>query len=153
VSVDPDISRQIMEEELAAMEPLAATYGWVVCPDLPNLTVTVRMRSAIDGEVYLLEARCDGYKAQPPVFEFVHPESGERGTSRCYPKDGNFFHAMPCICIQWNRKAYQPGGGPHPDWPLADWMSTRPTMQEFGGMFNLVQRQINHPTQYQGRMG
>jgi hypothetical protein len=152
VSVDPDISRRIMEEELAAMAPLAATYGWEVHSDLPNLTVTVRLRSAIDGEVYVLEARCDDYKALPPVFEFIHPDNSERGTRRCYPKDGSFFHTNPCICIQWNRKAYQSLGGPHGDWSLANWMSDRPTMQELGGMFGLVQRQINNLSQYQGRM-
>jgi len=153
VSVDPDITRRILDEELKDMSPLATTYGWVVYPDLPNLTVTVRMQSAIDGEVYVLEARCDDYKALPPVFEFIHPESGERGSPRCYPKDGNFFHTNPCICIQWNRNAYQPLGGPHGDWSLADWMISRATMQELGGMFGLVQRQINNPSQYQGRMG
>jgi hypothetical protein len=153
VSIDPDISRRILEEELAAMVPLAETYCWMVCPDLANLKVTVRMRSAIDGEVYLLEASCEDYKAMPPVFEFIHPVTGERGSQRCYPKDGSFFHTNPCICVQWNRKAYQTLGGPHGDWSLVDWMTARPTMQELGGMFVLVQRQINNSGQYQGRMG
>ncbi len=152
MNVDPDITRQIMDEELEAMRPLASVYNWEVTPDLPNLTITVRMHSVIDSQIYIVEARCDEYKALPPIFEFIHPELEERGTQRCYPADGSFFHSTPCICVQWNRKAYKPLGGPHADWQMTNWASARPGMTTLGDMFHLVQIRINKPGQYSGRM-
>lgn len=153
MTVDPEITRQIIKEEVEAMRPLASTYGWEVIMSLPDLTVTVKMRSAVDGQTYIVEARCDGYKALPPYFEFIHHETKERGTQRCYPVGGSFFHPTPCICVQWNRKAYRDVGGPHADWKMTDWMSARPGMTMLGDMFHLIQREINNPNQYHGRMG
>src|SRR5881275_2134944 len=102
MSVDPDITRRILREERVALDQLAAEYKWAVTEDDDALIVTVRMKSAIDGEEYVVEAKCDGYRAQPPLFEFIHPKSGERGKASCYPNDSGrgqpFFHAMPCIC-------------------------------------------------------
>jgi hypothetical protein len=152
MTVERDISRQIIEEEVEAMRPLASSYGWEVVVDLANLTVTVKMKSSVDAQLYIVEATCDGYKALPPHFEFIHPESGERGTQRCYPVGGSFFHSTPCICVQWNRKAYKDVGGPHVDWKMTDWISARPGMTTLGDMFHLIQREINNKNQYRGRM-
>lgn len=152
MSVDPEISRQIVTEELAAMAPVADSYSWEVRADLPSLTVTVKMKSRLDGQVYVVEARCDGYKAIPPYFEFIHPETGERGTARCYPADGSFFHSTPCLCVQWNRKAYRDHGGPHGDWVMANWASARPGTTSLGDMIHLIQTQINRQGIYRGRM-
>ena len=102
MSVDPAISRRIVEEEIQVMAPLIGSYGWEITSDLDNLIVTVKMKSARDSEFYIIEARCDGYKGLPPYFEFIHPDTKERGTKRCYPADGSFFHPTPCICAQWN---------------------------------------------------
>jgi hypothetical protein len=152
MSVDPEISRRIVQEELEAMLPLASSYRWQVASDLDQLTVTVEMTSSVDEQTYILEAKCDGYKALPPYFEFIHSETGERGTPRCYPLGTSFFHSLPCICVQWNRKAYQEAGGPHGDWQTTNWMSYRPGMTALGDMFNLVQMEINKKDQYRGRM-
>jgi hypothetical protein len=152
MSVDSDITRQILQEELGLMAPLAASYRWKVSVDLPALTATVEMTSAIDAQRYVVEARCDGYKALPAYFEFLHPETKERGTPRCYPADGSFFHTIPCICVQWNRKAYKEHGGPHGDWQMVNWASYRPGIVTLGDMFLLIQRRINDKGCYRGRM-
>lgn len=152
MSVDPTITQQMIQAELEAMAPLASSYDWEVVPDLSNLTITIKMRSTIDNQVYIVEARCDGYKALPPIFEFIHPETGERGTHQCYPAGGTFFHSTPCICVQWNRKAYQQLGGPHGDWNMTAWIDARPGMTTLGDMFHLIQTQINKQGQYRGRM-
>ena len=149
MSIDPDISRQVMEEELEALKPLASTFGWTVEPDLTNLTVRVTMRSSVDNEVYIIEACCDDYKALPPEFEFIHPVTGERGKHSCYPKGSSYFHSAPCICVQWNRKAYR---SPHPEWEMVGWTSARPGMTTLGDMFHLIQLEMNKPGQYTGRM-
>lgn len=155
MSVDPGITRAILEEELVAMAHLAASCSWQVTPNLDNLTITVRMKSAIDGEEYILEAKCDDYRELPPTFEFIHPQDGTRGTRHCYPSDqggSSYFHSSPCICIQWNRRAYGSLGGPHTEWTMTSWAEGRPGTLALGDMFFLVHRQINDPTQYRGRM-
>jgi len=155
MSVDPDISRRIVKEELQAMAPLVASYGWEVVTDFPNITVSVKMRSVIDSEIYTLEAICDDYKELPPFFEFIHPGTKERGTKRCYPVDGSFFiqhNGNPCLCVQWNRKAYGTHGGPHNEWQMSNWMSLRPGMIVLGDFYHLVQLQINNRQKYKGRM-
>lgn len=137
------------------MSALTSSCGWKVTPDLDNLVITVQMKSAIDGEKYILEAKCDDYREIPPLFEFIHPVDGTRGTHRCYPSDrggSNYFHSKPCICIQWNRNAYGLHGGPHGEWVMTSWADGRPGTLALRDMIYLVHRQINDPTQYRGRM-
>lgn len=150
MSVAPEITRAILKEEIEAMKPLAASFEWTVTSDFETLVVTVKMRSRVDNEVYIVEARCDDYKELPPFFEFIHPETGERGIQRGYPNGGSYFHSHPCICVEWNRKTYI--NGPHQrDWQLANWQSKRPSMTALGDMFHLIQTEINKKGQYVGR--
>ncbi|MHB1414247.1 MAG: hypothetical protein ACYC1C_03260 [Chloroflexota bacterium] len=152
MTVDPSITRQIIAEEVEGLRSLALSCGWEVTLDSGNLTVTVRMKSTVDDQTYILEAKCDGYRAVPPLFELIHPETGERGTRRCYPAGGTFFLRAPCICVQWNRKAYRQLGGPHGDWQMVNWACARPGTTTLGDMFLVVQREINKRGQYRGRM-
>ena len=76
MAVDTEISRQHLRQELALVNELAATYQWEVTPDYDRLLVAVKMR-AHTGDPYIVEAKCDDYKAVPPFFEFIDPESGE----------------------------------------------------------------------------
>jgi hypothetical protein len=156
MSVDPGLTWRIIEEELQMMAPLVTSYGWEVFSDHANLTVSVKMKSSIDSEIYIVEAKCDDYKALPPFFEFIHPETKERGTKSCYPIDGSFFifpdGKPPCLCVQWNRKAYSVHDGPHADWPMPNWVNLRPGMTMLGDFFHLVQRRVNDKQMYKGRM-
>lgn len=152
MSVAREVTCAVLEEELAAMHTLAASFGWIVTTDFDLLTVTVKMTSRVDNEVYILEARCDDYKELPPFFEFIHPKTRERGAYCCYPNGGSYFHSHPCICVEWNRKTYL--DGPHKgqgDWQLGDWQRKRPSMNTLGDMFHLVQSEINKVGQYTGR--
>lgn len=155
MSVDPDITWQIVEEELKNMAPLVASYGWEVDSNRANLTVTVKMKSLVDSEIYILEAKCDDYQALPPFFEFIHPETAERAMKQCYPIDGSFFifptDKQPCLCVEWNRKAYSTHGGPHSNWQMSNWINLRPGMTVLGDFFNLVQSRINNKQVYKGR--
>lgn len=149
MSVALEVTREILKEELVPMMSLASTYGWEVTSNLETLTVQVKLKSAVDGELYCLEAQCNDYKELPPFFEFIHPLTGERGSKSAYPDGGSFFHGHPCICVEWNRKTYI--NGPHPEWQLADWQRRRPTMTTLGDMYSLVQYEINKQGQYKGR--
>lgn len=152
MSVAPAATHLIMEEEIEGMASLAESYGWEVTPDLDALTVTVRMTSSIDQEVYIVEARCDDYKEKPPYFEFIHPDTGDRGQRHCYPNDGgDYFHSMPCICVEWSRKAYKSENGPHGNWNMGNWMAARPGTLTLGDMFHMIQKIINQQGKYKGR--
>lgn len=153
MAVDREVSRRIVEAELALAEPLARAQGWDVHENLEQLRFSVRMRSRVDGEEYILEFLCDDYKEKPPYVEFVDPVTGERGVRSAYPRNGNgFFHGLPCICAQFSRKAYQEVGGPHSDWPMLNWANLRPEFSCLGDMVLLVQRLIDNPQAYHGRM-
>jgi hypothetical protein len=162
MAVDAEISRQHLCQELALVNELAATYRWEVTPDYDSLLVVVKMR-AHTGDMYVVEAKCDNYKEVPPLFEFIDPESGERGTRRAYPKTtDSFFHdSGPCICAPFSRKAYKSvvATGPHDDWKFGDWQtSTASNIQwanfaKLGDMFGLIHTRVSRPDLYKGRMG
>jgi hypothetical protein len=152
--VDPAIASAIVEEELARCVPLQATFGWTMEWDPQALRVEVGLRSAVDGEPYLLRAVCDNYKAWPPFLEFLEPDTRRAGTPRAYPRGGRgYFHSMPCVCAPFSRKAYTQCGGPHGDWQISNWMALRPEVTMLGEIFLLIQLLLNDPTAYQERMG
>lgn len=150
-----------MQEELALVKDLATTYKWELTPEFENLVVRVTMY-AHNSDRFILEIRCDNYKEVPPFFEFIDPDSGEKGTRHAYPKGSDsFFHdSGPCICAPFNQKAYKSvvGTGPHGDWHLGDWMiSTANNVlwanySKLGDMLGLIQNRLSRPDRYKGRM-
>jgi len=153
MAVDADVSRRIIETELGLAWPLAETYGWIIKTDLDHLRFTARLKSAVDGEEFLMEFSCDDYKEKPPYIEFLEPSTGQRGVASAYPRNGSgFFHTLPCICAQFSRKAYSVHGGPHNDWAMLTWQQLRPEFTMLGDMIHLVQRLIDNPEVYHGRM-
>jgi len=147
------VSRAYLAQEVEACLDLARSHGWQVCPDLDALKVTIGMRSARDGERFVLDFGCDDYKAKPPLIEFVYPGTDERGSQRAYPKGGNgYFHGLPCICAPFSRKAYAALGGPHGDWAMGNWMKKSGGFPTIPAMAQLVQALIDSQEWYQGRM-
>lgn len=167
MAVSREVSAAIMREELELVKDLAQTYGWHVTPNYNDLIVTVVMHSRPreDGEKdkYILEALCDNYKEIPPLFEFIDPNTKERGVPSAYPKgtDSLFHTSGPCICAPFNRKAYTKvfATGPHADWELGNWMTSTANNYNWanhtklGDMFGLIQTRIIRSDHYQGRMG
>ncbi len=161
MAVSPEVTRQYLEDELALVTDVATTYKWSVTPDFDKLVVLVTM-SAHNGDLFVLEVRCDNYKETPPFFEFIDLDSGQRGTPRAYPKGpDSFFHSSgPCICAPFNRKAYKSvvGTGPHGDWNLGDWMTSSANnvpwanYSKLGDMLGLIQKRLSRPEWYSGRM-
>lgn len=161
MAVDPEISREHLRQELALVNELAVTYGWEVAPDFDGLLVIVTMR-AHTADRFIVEAGCDDYKEAPPFFEFIDPDSGERGTRHAYPKTtDSFFHdSGPCICAPFSRKAYKSAvpTGPHGDWRFGDWQTSTASnvnwanFSKLGDMFGLIYTRISRPAFYKGRM-
>jgi hypothetical protein len=161
MAVDPEITRQHIREELTLVKELAATYKWGVIPDYERLVVLVTMYSHT-GDLFIVEIRCDNYKEIPPFFEFIDPDTGERGTQHAYPKTkDSFFHASGrCICAPFNRKAYKSvvETGPHNDWKIGDWQTSTASgvqwsnFSKLGDMLGLIYKRISSPDWYMGRM-
>lgn len=162
MAVAAAVTRQIIEEEITSVQTLAEAYGWEVLPDLPSLKVVSKMK-AHNGDRFVIEAECENYKEWPPFFDFIDPDSGERGTPRAYPKttDGFFHSSGPCICAPFNRKAYKSivSTGPHGDWTVGDWMMSRANgfdwsrVRTLGDMLSMIHARILLPDFYRGRMG
>lgn len=153
MAVDKEISKEIIRAELNQIQPLIKTSGWTLEEKMEELSLTISLRSSVDNEEYIMEFRCDNYKEWPPFIEFIDPATGEKGIRRAYPKNGNgFFHQHPCICAQFNRKAYSQYGGPHGDWDIGNWMNLRPEVGTLGDIIILIQRLINNKNFYNGRM-
>jgi len=161
MAVNVEISRQYVRQELALAEELAATCRWEVTPDLDRLVVLVKMR-AHTGDLFVVEAKCDDYKEVPPFFEFIDPDTGERGTRHAYPKTtDSFFHdSALCICAPFSRKAYKSAvpTGPHEDWKFGDWQTSTASnvhwsnFAKLGDMFGLIYTRVSRPDFYRGRM-
>jgi hypothetical protein len=157
--VDLQITQAILQDELRVVRDLGRTHRWGVIPQFTALRVTVTMYSHT-GDLFIIEVQCDDYKELPPLFEFLDPFTGERGTKAAYPRgQDSFFHQAPCLCAPFNRKAYKAFDpiGPHNDWHLGDW--TRSTANgvawenytTLADMFGLIQTRLSRPDFYQGR--
>jgi len=120
VSIPVEVSLQAIQSELAATDQYAAAAGLLLDTSTlaqSNLRFHVRFENR-DSEKFYVEFECADYPLYPPTVEFVSQDRSQRGTAYLYPKG---FHPMPCICMRYNRKAYQERGGPHSDWRLLDW--------------------------------
>ncbi len=159
MSVDRNISINIVETELQACIPLAEKYGWSISEiNREDLKFIVSMK-ALDGERYHMEITFDDYREIPLLIEFFDPITGEKGTRKCYPQKKNsdsFFHTFPCICNPFSRKSYKQFDqkAPHGDWKLADWQSNvrLRSLRTLANILSAIYFRLNNPTKYDGRM-
>jgi hypothetical protein len=161
MAVSHEVTREILREELTLVRDVAAAQKWRLIPDYERLVLLVTMY-AHTGDPYIVEITCDDYKQVPPLFEFIDPDTGERGTRHAYPRaTDSFFHdSGPCICAPFNRKAYKSyiGTGPHGDWSFGNWQtSTASNVQwanfaKIGDMLGAIYARISRPDRYKGRM-
>jgi hypothetical protein len=162
MAVSADVSKQYIREELVLVQELAALHKWEITADYDQLLVGATLH-AHNGDLFLLEIRCDNYKEMPPLFEFIEPGTGARGTTRAYPKttDSLFHDSGPCICAPFNRKAYKAlePNAPHGDWQFSDWMTSTAgnvrwsNYSTLADMLGLIQTRLGRPDFYRGRMG
>lgn len=162
MAVDPSISKAVVWQELGRAEALARSFGWDLTLDPSGLLFTATLM-AHNGDRFVLEVECHDYREVPPLFEFLDPETGERGVARAYPRSNDsFFHnSGPCICAPFNRKAYKAlvPTGPHGDWDLGNWTTSRANgfdwsnVATLGDMLGLIQTRLSRPELYRGRMG
>lgn len=119
MSVPVEVSLQMVQAELVAVAEYAAAAGLEV--DVTSLKNDLRFYVRFanrDLEYFYTEFQCSEYPLYPPTVEFVSKARSQSGLHRLYPQG---FHATPCICMRYNRKAYSERGGPHGDWRMLDW--------------------------------
>ena len=107
-------------EELPAVAAYAAAAGLTLDDSplregRPAFFVTIYNSKL---EPFVVEVDCRDYAMYPPTIEFLDVTRVRRGSRDLYP---SCFHATPCVCARYNRKAYALSGGPHGDWRLVDW--------------------------------
>jgi hypothetical protein len=157
LAVDPQTSLNIVRKELEDCSKDAVRNRWEISPiNEQSQVFTVKMRSPVDSEEYIVEIKFDNYKALPLRIEFIDPHTGEKGTRNAYPsskgKSGSFFHTLPMICHPCSRKAYAPG--PHAEWVLTGWQKN----PQVGSLTNIraillaIYSRISNVDEYGGRM-
>lgn len=158
MTVDVRTSLTIVREELANCQQDRLRYGWDVSEiDEANQTFTVRMKSPVDDQLYIIEIKFDNYKEWPLYIDFIDPATGEKGTKKAYPtnsKFDGFFHGMPCICHPASRKAYKDYNGPHNDWNITGWQQNSGvgTLTDIRAILRAIYSRISDPDKYAGRM-
>lgn len=159
MTVSKEVSLLEVDKELQGSKEFLKSLGIRISEvDNEKLLFTAYMTSSIDDEVYELELRFDNYPGWPPLIEFIHPETRERGTKKAYPKKegDSFFHPYPCICNPCSRKAYKTydPNAPHGDWDLMGWRTNAQysTLKTIDAILIAINSRINNPRYYDGRM-
>jgi hypothetical protein len=157
VSIVPvDVSRVIVEAEVAAVGAWARRHGWEL-ELLTGLELRVRMTHPVDGGPLLLHGDFSGYRALPPTWLFLDPATGAM-TPHAWPAPGpingqpSIFHSAGIICACFSRKAYAMNGGPH-DWGgLTQWTAVREGThaETVGEMLAAIELHLRYSP---GRMG
>lgn len=155
-----DVTRTVVEKQLADVRELAQTNNWEVEADLEALAVEVRMQSPVDDEEYVIHLDCEGFDEKPPYVEMVHPETGEVGDYEAYfddrGKNPNIIaygdgKKDPVLCHQYNRRIYEDDATPHGNWTMADWQSDAGNLTTLGDIVADIYHRISDPERYQGR--
>jgi hypothetical protein len=127
------VTRVVVAEELPAVLAWAARRpGWTVEFDDPALHLNVKTTHPVSGTPLRIQADLQGYRAVPPAWRFLHPDTdGEKTATDPFPQPGthplitgSIFHGNRVICAPWNRLAYKENGdgGVHGDWGgLTNW--------------------------------
>ncbi len=122
-----EVSRAVLEAELATIEGTAARWGWRVETDLDLLLLRFTTTHPADGRPVHLRADLRDYKAVPPAWEFTLPDGTTEQSAWPAPGQGpggSVFHTHPVICAPWNRLAYKELGGVHDDWNgITNWLN------------------------------
>lgn len=155
-----EMSRDIVSHELDVAKDLIGSFGWTIEPPKDGVFIA-KLVNPNDSQVYILECQYDNYKEWPILYDFVDPDSGEKGTRHAYPVDkrDSIFHTQgPCICLEASRKAYGTLGGPHSEWAYENWIdlcnkSKKGCLTEVGGMLAKIAHHLIVPDIYNGRMG
>lgn len=144
----------ILEEEDTHLREIASSLGWQL--QTIESTKYVVSLPAKDSTWFHLLIDCEGYKEQPPAFNWYNTETKQMNQNTDTPRGSGYFHNDGVICAPWNRLAYKQcePRGPHGDWQLASWVTNPYTGQTttLSAMVLRISVELMSP-RYQGRMG
>jgi hypothetical protein len=134
--VTADVSRVVVEAEMASAVAWAERHGWQLQLDSSALRLTASTTHPSDRAPLVLLADLNGYRGVPPAWEFVEPETNAR-TRHAFPKGAPLpfpsgqkpsifteHKGTPVICAPFNRLAFADGTGIHANWGMAaGWLS------------------------------
>jgi hypothetical protein len=159
MSVDPRTSICIVRKELQNCQEDSQRIGWEISEINEETQIfTVKMKSPIDNEQYIIEFRFDNYKEWPLLIEFIDAKTEQKGTKIAYPapckKFGGFFHEKPCICHPCSRKAYKDYTDLHKDWDMSGWQQNLGCgdLKNIQSILRAIYFRISNPEVYNGRM-
>ncbi|MGQ0678173.1 MAG: hypothetical protein ACT4OM_00690 [Actinomycetota bacterium] len=127
----------VLEEELEAAQGWAARNRWTLAFNEKDLVLAAMRAHPVDNGQLLLEASCDQYRALPPAWRFVDPETREP-TAASTPRGDSFkgrasvIHSVGVICAHFSRTAYKQHheAGPHDAWgELTSWEEVKEGVQ------------------------
>jgi len=159
MSVDPRTSLNIVRKEIQDCQDDLKMFRWEFSEinEEPQ-TFTVKMKSPLDQQEYIIEFKFDNYKEWPLLIEFIEPNTGQRGTKNAYPapneKFGGFFHGNLCICHPCSRKAYQGYTNLHRDWKMDGWQQNAQcgNLKNIQSILRAIYFRISNSQAYKGRM-
>jgi len=127
--VPDEVTLAVLDEELPPATAWASRYGWSLSFDRETLVFDALGVHPVDRGPLLLTAEFDGYRALPPAWRFVDPETRE-ATARATPtrdpvagKRASVIYGVGVICAHFSRTAYTEyrPGAPHNNWSLTAW--------------------------------
>jgi hypothetical protein len=159
MSVDRRTSLNIVRKEVQDCQEDSERFGWEISEiSEETQTFTVKMKSPLDQQEYIIEIKFDNYKEWPLLIEFIEPNTGERGVKAAYPsshgKLGGFFHGNLCICHPCSRKAYQGYTDLHKDWKMDGWQQNPKCgdLKNIQSILRAIYFRISNSEAYKGRM-
>jgi len=161
--VPDEVARAHIAQESAAILACAARNGAKADIDIDALEIRFSFNHPVDKLPLLLVADVHDYRAAPPAWRFLDPESGLE-TLQAYPSAGNLpgggpsvinsHKGMGTICAHFNRLAYAESAGIHPDWAAAtDWLTTAPGTARATNIPEMFQLIYSHCCYSPGRQG
>ena len=115
-------------EEMAAVLAWARRSGLELDFDESELSLAVELMGAVGvndvRERYALRGVFNDYRAIPPAWTFVHPDTGSDVGPPAFPKSAGNQSSIfisggrlgAVICAPFNRLAFAELGGPHDNW-------------------------------------
>src|SRR5688572_8758832 len=106
--VPAEVTLAVVEEELGSADAWARRHGWEITFDHQELLLLATSYHPADQRELLLEGRVDGYRALPPAWRFIDPETKEpmaRSTPRGDSVNGrsSVLHGVGVICAHFSR--------------------------------------------------
>jgi hypothetical protein len=120
------VSQVILAAELETAKPWLARHSWGAELADDGLTLEIRTHHPADGGPLLLRGQFDGYRALPPNWIFLDPDTMQ-ANPRAWPAAGpvgdqaSIFHSFGVVCAHFSRSGFSEMGGPHPWGGLSNW--------------------------------